>query len=486
MLKQLTESEFDARAAEGGIVPVYREYLADMDTPVSVLARIGDHDAFLLESVAGCGSGSRYSFLGIDPVETVFAKDGAVFSRKMGGDIEFLPDDDVLLALRRILGARRFCADPSLPPLQGGAVGYLAYDAIAAFEPRVKLTPEPGTPSAAFMLMDTVLVFDNLRRTVTVIACVDASEPGAYRRGRERIDEVYARFFLRERSASRPRFSSSSAQFAPEMSAEEFAEIVSRCKQDILNGECIQIVPSQKFTKESDADSVSLYRALRMVNPSPYNIYMKIGDHTLIGSSPEELVKLEGRTCTTCPIAGTRPRGATPEEDAANERDLVSDVKENAEHVMLVDLGRNDLGRVCETGSVKVSSFAHVERYSHVMHLVSDVEGVLAEGKDGFDLLRAAFPAGTLTGAPKVRAMELIAQYEKSPRGIYGGAAGYFSNTGDMDFAIVIRTLVKAGRQLTMRAGAGIVADSDSMREYQETVNKSKAVFEAVRFAETL
>ena len=283
-----------------------------------------------------------------------------------------------------------------------------------------------------------------------------------------------------------PRGAAASDTFVPEMTAEEFADIVAKCKRDILNGECIQIVPSQKFTKESDADSVSLYRALRMVNPSPYNIYMKVGGRTLIGSSPEELVKLEGRKCTTCPIAGTRPRGVTPEEDAANERDLVSDVKENAEHVMLVDLGRNDLGRVCETGSVKVSSFAHVERYSHVMHLVSDVEGILEEGKDGFDLLRAAFPAGTLTGAPKVRAMELIAQYEKSPRGIYGGAAGYFSNTGDMDFAIVIRTLVKAGRQLTMRAGAGIVADSDPMKEYQETVNKSKAVFEAVRFAETL
>ena len=486
MLKELTETEFAARAAEGGIIPVYREYLADLDTPVSVLARIGDRDAFLLESVAGCGSGSRYSFLGVDPTETVFAKDGAVFSQKAGGGIEFLADDDVLVALRRILGGRDFRADPSLPPLQGGAIGYLAYDYISTFEPRVKLTPEADTPSAAFMLTDTVLVFDNLRRTVTVIACVDSREPSAYRRARERIDEVYARFFLRERSMSRPRGAVSSTAFSPEMTADEFADIVAKCKQDILNGECIQIVPSQKFTKESDADSVSLYRALRMVNPSPYNIYMKIGDRTLIGSSPEELVKLEGRKCTTCPIAGTRPRGATPEEDAANERDLVSDVKENAEHVMLVDLGRNDLGRVSETGTVKVSSFAHVERYSHVMHLVSDVEGILAEGKDGFDLLRAAFPAGTLTGAPKVRAMELIAQYEKSPRGIYGGAAGYFSNTGDMDFAIVIRTLVKARRQLIMRAGAGIVADSDPMKEYQETVNKSKAVFDAVRFAETL
>ncbi|MBR2837824.1 MAG: anthranilate synthase component I family protein, partial [Kiritimatiellae bacterium] len=330
--------------------------------------------------------------------------------------------------------------------------------------------------------------FDNLRRTVTVIVAADASDPDAYPKARDKIDELYARFFRRERPMPRSHRARPGGDegFVPEMTAEEFSDIVAKCKADILNGECIQIVPSQKFTRESDVDSVSLYRALRMVNPSPYNIFMKIGERTIIGSSPEELVKLEGRRATTCPIAGTRPRGLTAAEDAANERDLVSDVKENAEHVMLVDLGRNDLGRVCETGSVKVASFAHVERYSHVMHLVSDVEGTLAPDKDGFDLLRAAFPAGTLTGAPKIRAMELIAQYEKSPRGIYGGAAGYFSYTGDMDFAIVIRTLVKAGRTLTMRAGAGIVADSDPMKEYQETINKSKAVFEAVKFAEAL
>lgn len=486
MLKELTEREFTERAASGGIVPVYREYVADMDTPVSVLARVGDRDAFLLESAAGRGAGSRYSFLGVDPVETVFAKDGAVFSRKADGGTEFLPESDVLLALRRILASRNFRANPALPPLQGGAIGYLAYDHVAAFEPRVRLTPEPGIPSAAFMLADTVLAFDNLRRTVTVIACVDSAKPDAYRRGRETIDETYARLFLRERQTPHRRGIHAQTAFRPEMTAEEFADIVKRCRQDILNGECIQVVPSQKFTKETDADPVSLYRALRMVNPSPYNIYMKIGEHTLIGSSPEELVRLEGHRCTTRPIAGTRPRGATPDDDAANERDLVSDAKENAEHIMLVDLGRNDLGKVSAPGSVRVSSLAEVERYSHVMHLVSEVEGTLDDGKDGFDLLRAAFPAGTLTGAPKIRAMELIAQYEKSPRGIYGGAAGYFSNTGDMDFAIVIRTLVKTGNTVTMRAGAGIVADSDPTREYQETINKSMAVFEAVDFAETL
>ena len=324
----------------------------------------------------------------------------------------------------------------------------------------MQLTPEQGTPTAAFILTDSILVFDNVRRTVTVIVNIDASAPAAYDVARERIDALFAKFFRRERPAMRFSVGGHGVPalpgdgFTPEMSAEEYAEIVAKCKKDILNGECIQVVPSQKFTMETSASPLSLYRALRVVNPSPYNFFMKVGPRTLIGSSPEELVKLSGRTCSTCPI--------------------------------VVDLGRNDLGRVCETGTVKVDSFAHVERYSHVMHLVSDVSGTLAAGKDGFDLLRAAFPAGTLTGAPKIRAMELIAQYEKSPRGIYGGAAGYFSFTGDMDFAIVIRTMILDGTRLTMRAGAGIVADSDPVKEYNETVNKSKAVFEAAKFAETL
>jgi len=485
MLRRTTPEEFRSRAAAGGVIPVFREYLADMDTPVTVLSRIGEADGFLLESVADGGTHSRYSFLGVDPRETLFAKDGAVFSKTARG-VRFLSDPDILSAVRRSLSARAFHADPSLPPLQGGAIGYVAYDAISRFEPRVKLAAEPGEPTAAFMLTDNVLVFDNLRRTVTVIVCADSAVPDAYERASEKIDELHARFFLRERPVPRMARPVAGAAFVPEMTADEFASIVRECQKFIREGECIQIVPSQKFVRESDADAVSLYRALRLVNPSPYNLYMRLGDRTLIGSSPEALVKLSGRTCTTRPIAGTRPRGETPEEDAANEAQLVADAKENAEHVMLVDLGRNDLGRVCEAGSVQVSSYAKVERYSHVMHLVSEVTGTLEEGKDGTDLLRAAFPAGTLTGAPKVRAMELIAKLEKSPRGVYGGAAGYFSNTGDIDFAIVIRTLVKQGRTLSMRAGAGVVADSDPESEYRETVNKAKAVFEAVAFAETL
>ena len=267
------------------------------------------------------------------------------------------------------------------------------------------------------------------------------------------------------------------------MGEEEFEEIVEKCKAAIRAGEVIQIVPSQKFTAETDVEPLALYRALRMVNPSPYNFFLKVGGKVLIGSSPEELVKLQGRKASTAPIAGTRPRGATVETDRLLEAELKADPKERAEHVMLVDLGRNDLGRVSKTGSVRVDSFAHVERYSHVMHLVSNVIGELDADKDAFDLLEATFPAGTLTGAPKVRAMEILSELEKSPRGLYGGVAGFFSYTGEMNFAIVIRTMFLEKGVLTMRAGAGIVADSDPKKEYQETINKSKAIFAAARFA---
>lgn len=497
MLKELSREAFESKAAGGGKVPVYREYLADMETPVSVLARVGEGDAFLLESVASGVGGGRYSFLGVEPEATVFSQDGAVFVRRADGGTRLVAGGDVLEVLKGLVGGEGFRADPELPPFQGGAVGYVSYDAVSRMEPRVRPAAEPGKPQAAFMLCGSVLVFDNVRRTVLVVVVADGAEPGAYERARERIDETYARFFRRERRYGEGRGGGwgggagavrrgGSGEIRPEMTAEEYAGIVARCKEDILDGECIQMVPSQKFEMETDADAVALYRALRVVNPSPYNFFMRIGGRALIGSSPEELVRLEGRRCSTCPIAGTRPRGATPEEDAALERELRRDAKENAEHVMLVDLGRNDLGKVCETGSVKVTSLARVERFSHVMHLVSTVEGTLAAGKDGADLFRAVFPAGTLTGAPKVRAMELLAEYEKSPRGVYGGAAGYFSNTGDLDFAIVIRTMVLEGRKLTMRAGAGVVADSDPMREYEETVNKARAVFEAARFAEEL
>ena len=482
MLKLLTEEEFDRRAANAGRVAVFKEFLADRETPVAALSRLeDDEEAFLLESVAGGETRGRYSYLGLEP----------------SGSVQ---GEEALERLKTLFEKMRYEPSPELPSFQGGAVGYVAYDAVKVFEPRVGLTPEEGVPRMAFLICEAFLVFDNVRDTVTIVVLADPSRDGAYTEAMRRIQSIYDRTLSAEsiaRLMERRRANSTGAgqlstfnfqpsTFSSEMTKDEFCEMVAKCKEAIVAGEVVQIVPSQKFTARTSVTDLAIYRALRMINPSPYNFFMRIGGRTLIGSSPEELVKLSGRTAYTAPIAGTRPRGATPAIDAELERELKADPKENAEHTMLVDLGRNDLGRVCETGSVKVHDFAHVERYSHVMHLVSNVSGTLAKGLDAFDLLRAAFPAGTLSGAPKVRAMELIAQYEKSPRGIYGGAAGYFSLTGDMDFAIVIRTIVKEGDLVTMRSGAGIVADSVPEREYEETLGKAKAVFEAVAYAEEL
>ena len=477
MLKALSEEEFNRRAASSDRVAVFREFLADRETPVAALSRVEeDEEAFLLESATGGETRGRYSFLGIAPS-----------GRAEGAD--------ALHELKAAFSGIRYVPAPELPPFQGGAVGFVAYDAVRLFEPKVRLEREQGTPQMAFLLFDSFLVFDNVQGTVTIAVVADPKRPNAYKDATERIQELYDKMLSAEsiartmaRAGTRKADGGKVADcdFRPEMTKEEFCAIVEKCKAAIRAGEVIQIVPSQKFTARTDVSALSLYRALRMVNPSPYNFFMRIGGKTLVGSSPEELVKLSGGTASTAPIAGTRPRGETPARDAELERELKADEKENAEHVMLVDLGRNDLGRVCETGSVRVEGFAHVERYSHVMHLVSNIKGALAKDKDGFDLLRATFPAGTLSGAPKVRAMELLAEFEKSPRGLYGGAAGYFSLTGDMDFAIVIRTLVKEGDVVTMRSGAGIVADSNPEREYEETINKAKAVFEAVKFAEEL
>ena len=476
-MKMLTEEEYARRAANADRVAVFKEFLADRETPVAALSRLGDdEEAFLLESVAGGETRGRYSYLGLEPY----------------GHAE---GTEALAELRQRLASTRYVPAPELPSFQGGAVGYVSYDAVQLFEPRLKLRHEEGTPPMAFLLCDKFLIFDNVRGTVTIVVVADASAPGAYAESMAQIERIYGKMLSAESIARLMQAGGVAAQdarpcqaeaFHSEMTKEEFCEMVGKCKAAIRAGEVIQIVPSQKFTARSRVSGLSLYRALRTINPSPYNFFMRIGGKTLIGSSPVELVKLDGRTASTAPIAGTRPRGETPARDAELERELKADEKENAEHVMLVDLGRNDLGRVCETGSVKVADFAHVERYSHVMHLVSNVTGTLAKEYDAFDLLRATFPAGTLSGAPKVRAMELLAEYEKSPRGIYGGAAGYFSLTGDMDFAIVIRTLVREGDRVVMRAGAGIVADSNPEKEYEETINKSKAVFEAVKFAEEL
>ncbi len=464
MLRKLKKEDFERRTAGGARTPVYREFLADRETPVSVLTRVVDapKDLFLLESVYNGERKGRYSYLGLDPVEK--------------------PDE------------RPFVAAPELPSFQGGRVGYFAYEAVSDLEPRVPRRHEEGTPSEAFMTVDTFVVFDSVRDTAIIAKVAANDAPDAYERTMAEIEALRKRLLSAESIASYveghvPAASKAPAlgEFEPEMSKAEFCDIVGRCKEAIAAGEVIQIVPSQKFTARTDLPPLALYRALRLVNPSPYNFFLRIGAKTLIGSSPEELVRLENGVGSIAPIAGTRPRGATPEADRALEAELLADPKERAEHMMLVDLARNDLGRVAKTGTVAVRDLAHVERYSHVMHIVSNVYGELdPEKADARGLFQAAFPAGTLTGAPKIRAMELLAEYEKSPRGVYGGAAGYFSYTGDMNFAIVIRTMVLENGTLTMRAGAGIVADSDPAKEYQETINKSKAIFQAAEFAKEL
>jgi anthranilate synthase component 1 len=460
MLKKLERDEFERRTADGARTPVFREFLADRETPVSVLTRVADEpgDVFLLESVYNGERKGRYSYLGL----------GAADSPR---------------------GARFFAA-PELPSFQGGRVGYFAYESISDFEPRVPRRHEEGTPSSAFVAVDSFLVFDSVRSTVTI---AKVAGPGEYDSATAEIASLAERLLSASSIERYVRSHGGAAEkpflgeFKPEMTKDEFCAIVAKCKDAIRAGEVIQIVPSQKFVAETNLSGLALYRALRLVNPSPYNFFLRVGEKTLVGSSPEELVRLEGGTGSIAPIAGTRPRGATADEDRALEAELLADPKERAEHMMLVDLARNDLGRVSKTGTVRVEGLAHVERYSHVMHLVSNVYGELDPKKaDAEGLFRAAFPAGTLTGAPKIRAMELLADFEKSPRGVYGGAAGYFSNTGDMNFAIVIRTMVLERGTLTMRAGAGIVADSDPEREYQETVNKSRAIFEAAKFAKEL
>ncbi len=483
-MKKLTKEEYINRTAGGKRTAVFREYLADRETPVAALSRLGaDEEAFLLESVSGGERRGRYSYLGLEPR-------GKVSGRA------------ALEELRGRLKRADYFPAPELPSFQGGAVGYVAYEAVQIFEPRLKL--REATPPFEFLLVDTFLIFDNVRDTVTIVTIPALGECGGecgaapatprdpekeYDEAQKRIESVYERLLsadsIRRLMESAPRDVAAPflGPFESEMTKDEFCAIVEKCKAAIRAGEVIQIVPSQKFTAKTDLGALALYRALRTVNPSPYNFYMRIGSKTLIGSSPEELVKLSGRTASTAPIAGTRPRSADRLEDARLERELAADEKERAEHIMLVDLARNDLGRVCEPHSVKVESLAHVERFSHVMHLVSNVKGTLAAGLDAFDLVKAAFPAGTLSGAPKVRAMELISDFEKSPRGEYGGAAGYFSLTGDMDLAIIIRTMVLEGGKLSMRSGAGIVADSIPEKEYEETLNKARAAFSAARFA---
>ena len=472
-----TLEEVKNSKGQGNVVPVYREIVADLETPVSAFLKINRGGySFLLESVEGGERLARYSFIGTDPYKVLqtWGKD----------EVDPLPQIIAEMSNFRIAPVR------DLPKFCGGAVGYLAYEAVNRFEE----LPSPekdilGLPESVFMMVDTLLVFDHVMHKIRVMSHVhlDGDIDKSYAEAVEKIDSLITRLnepitTTKQMNGSAP----SAAESIPTSNFEKeaFKAVVEKIKRYITEGEVIQVVPSQRLSQKTTAAPFDIYRALRTINPSPYMFFFDFNNFHIIGASPEILVRAEGGIATTRPLAGTRPRGKNPEEDIALEKELRADEKERAEHIMLVDLGRNDIGRVSEPGTVEVSELMEVERYSHVMHLVTNVQGKLKKDMSAFDALRACFPAGTVSGAPKIRAMEIIAEVEPEKRGPYAGAAGYFSFNGDMDMAISIRTMVVKDGIAYTQAGGGIVYDSEPEREYEETMNKAGAQLNAISQAE--
>jgi anthranilate synthase component 1 len=483
-------------AAQGNLVPIYRELPADLDTPVSVYLKLAGHGAsFLLESVEGGEQIGRYSFIGVQP-SAVLTFNGHTVTRRVNGSVSTfdLPrGNDPLHVLQAEMARFKPVVLPDLPRFVGGLVGYLGYDVVRFFELKLDVDAEAAAnalPESIFMLADTLVAFDHARGRLLIIANAHLSgDPyAAYADAVARLDRIAERL-----SAPLPSRTTHHAANAEPVSSNftqpEFEAIVRQAKEHIAAGDIFQVVLSQRLSRRTSAQPFDIYRALRRLNPSPYMFFFDFGQvndrpYQVIGASPEMLVRLEGRTATVRPIAGTRRRGSHPAEDAALEQELLADPKERAEHLMLIDLGRNDIGRVAEYGTVSVPDLFVVERYSHVMHIVSQVEGKVRDGLTAFDLLRATFPAGTVSGAPKVRAMEIIRNLEGLKRGLYAGAVGYFSYDGAMDTCIAIRTMLMHGDCVSIQAGAGIVADSDPASEYQETLNKAKALAVAIEMAE--
>lgn len=489
-----TREEFRRLARQGNLIPVYRDVLADMETPVSAFQRLrGRPNAFLLESVEGGERLARYSFLGANPYLTFRAKGNTATITENGASREVALGEnrDPLHVLEELLAPVRYVELPGLPRFVGGAVGYIGYDWVRCLEPIGEhATDDLQLDDCRLLLTDTLLIFDHVAHRIKVLAnahvAPDTDPDAAY-------DEAVAKIDALVELLRRPRPEANTKTFDPYHAPERFVSNLTKTdykkmilagKEYIAAGDIIQAVLSQRFSRPLHAEPFDVYRALRSLNPSPYMFYLNWDDMTLVGASPEILVTEEQGKVTVRPIAGTRRRGATPEEDVSLAAELLADEKERAEHIMLVDLGRNDIGRVCSYGTVQVDELMAVERYSHVMHLVSNVTGRLADGKTAFDVLRATFPAGTLSGAPKVRAMQIIEELEPTRRGVYGGAIGYFSFNGNLDACITIRTLLVKDGTAYLQAGGGIVADSDPEAEYDETVNKSNAVRRAVEMAE--
>jgi len=484
---------FRGLAKEGNLVPVYRELSADMDTPVSVFLKLKQEPpTFLLESVEGGEKLGRYSFIGVGHNLILKASGNRAIIHRNGDrqKVHLEEGRDCLNLVQELLAQRQVVKVPGLPRFFGGAVGYISYDMVRHFE-KLPECPhdELGLPECVFVFTDTMIIFDHVQHKMKIVSntYVDGPIEGVYKQATTKIDSIVARLSKPappELGGATKKINPQDKEIESNFTQEEYEAAVRACKEYISAGDAFQIVLSQRLRRKTSARPFDIYRALRMLNPSPYLFYLDLGGFQLIGSSPEMLVKVEDGIADSCPLAGTRPRGTTIKEDESLSSELLKDPKEKAEHAMLVDLARNDLGRVCEHGSVKVTELMSVEKYSHVMHIVSTVQGKLRAGENAFSLLRAAFPAGTLSGAPKIRAMEIIAELEGTKRGPYGGAVGYFSYTGNMDTCITIRTIVMMRDTIYLQAGAGIVYDSDPTREYQETLNKLKALGSAVAKAE--
>ncbi|HIB55168.1 MAG TPA: anthranilate synthase component I [Nitrospirales bacterium] len=480
---------FTSLARKGNIIPVYREILADMETPVSAMAKIDDGAyAYLLESVEGGEQWARYSFLGTGAFLVLRGDQQGIHVVQGDTITEYPADSTPLEALRSVMSQYRPVVVEGLPRFYGGAVGYLSYDVAHQLdEIPEREKPRLDQPSFVFLLTDTLLIFDNVAKTIKVVACVHTTGKDlshAYSEALERITAMIKRL-KQPRSADLPQPTMPKpVTFQSNLSQDDFEKMVLTTKEYIRAGDIVQTVLSQRWETEITATPFDIYRALRLTNPSPYLYYLRIDDMALIGSSPEVLVRCEEGRVEVRPIAGTRPRGQTAAEDQQLEEELKADEKERAEHVMLVDLGRNDVGRVARYGTVHVSDFMIVEYYSHVMHLVSRVEGALQPGHDAFDVIKACFPAGTVSGAPKIRAMQIIEELEPSRRGSYAGTVGYVGFSGNTDTCIGIRTIVVKGNRAYIQAGAGIVADSDPTREFEETCSKAKAMMAAIEMAE--
>ena len=470
-----TLEEVKKHKKEGNLVPVYREIVADLETPVSAFLKINRGGySFLLESIEGGQRLARYSFIGTDPYQ--------VLTTRREDKIDPLP------FIAEELNKYKIVLVSSLPRFCGGAVGYLAYETVTCFEDLPSPDRDPlGLPQSLFMFVDTMLVFDHVTHKIKVLSYVhlDKDIEEAYQKAVDRIDNLVDRLSQPlPPSQYRSTNPMNDYELSSNLSKEEFKASVLKIKQYITAGEAIQVVLSQRLAQRTDVAPFEIYRALRTINPSPYMFFLDFSDFYIIGASPEILVRVEDGTVMTRPLAGTRPRGKNPTEDVRLEQELRSDEKERAEHIMLVDLGRNDIGHVSEPGTVEVSDLMDVERYSHVMHLVTHVQGKLRQGLSAFDALRACFPAGTVSGAPKIRAMEIIAELEPEKRGPYAGAVGYFSFSGNMDMAIAIRTMVVKKGIAYVQAGSGIVYDSVPEREYEESLNKAGALLKAINQAE--